>query len=149
MYVKIEYVEKYSNPSLRGLIIWLASGIWFAPLLPIMQIMLPLVPKVVESPIPEQLKLPIALALGPVPIILWSYFYPPGVTVIIVGGEWLWKRKRPITKPLERIMRRFYKAMIGFYKHQSNINSDLIKEDLRKSKGVDCRHLSPDMIHTQ
>ena len=134
MYVKIEYVEKYSNPSLRGLIILLASGIWFAPLLPIMQIMLPLVSKVVESPIPEQLKLPIALALGPVPIILWSYFYHTGVTVIIVAGEWIWKRKRPITKPLERIMRRLYEAMIGFDKHLSNINSDLIKEDLRKSK---------------
>ena len=135
MYVKIEYVEKYSNPCLRGLIVLLASGIWFALLFPIMQIMLPLISKVVESPIPEQLKLPIALALGPVPIILWSYFYPTGVTVIIVAGEWLWKRKRPITKPLVRIMRRLYAALIGFDKYLSNINSDLIKEDLRKSKG--------------
>ena len=62
MYVKIEYVEKYSNPCLHGLIILMTSGIWFALLLPIMQIMLPLVSKVVESPIPKQLKLPIALA---------------------------------------------------------------------------------------
>ena len=134
MYVKIEYVEKYNNRCLRGLIVLMASGLWFAALLPIMQIMLPLVSKVVESPIQEQLKLPIALALGPLPVILWGYFYPTGVTVIIVAGEWLWKRKRPITKPLERIMRRLYEAMIGFDKHISNINSDLIKEDLRKIK---------------
>ena len=134
MYVKIGYVEKYSNPCLRGVIVLLATGIWFAALFPVMQILVPLASKVFESPIPEPLQFPIALLLGPVPIVLWTYFYPSGAMLIIVAGEWLWKRRGPVAKPLEKISRRLYKVIVGFDKSLSKLNSELIDEDLRKRR---------------
>ena len=134
MYVKIGYVEKYSNPCLRGLIVFLASGIWVAVVFPAMQILLPLGDKVFESPIPDPLKSPMAWLLGPVPIVLWIYFYPSILSLIIIAGEWLWKRRGPVAKPLEKILRRLYKAIVGFDKSLSKLNSDLIDEDLRKRR---------------
>ena len=103
MYVKIGYVEKYSNPCLRGLIVFLASGIWLAAVFPAMQILLPLGDKAFEWPIPDPLKSPMAWLLGPVPIVLWIYFYPSIVSLIIIAGEWLWKRRAPVAKPLEKL----------------------------------------------
>ncbi|QNJ02964.1 hypothetical protein SynPROSU1_01361 [Synechococcus sp. PROS-U-1] len=44
-----------------------------------------------------------AWLLGPVPIVLWIYFYPSIVSLIIISGEWLWKRGAPVAKPLEKI----------------------------------------------
>ena len=132
MYVKIEYVEKYSNPCLRGLIVLLATGIWFAALFPIMNLILPLGSRVFESSIPEPLQFPIALLLGPVPIVLWIHFYPSGATLIIIAGEWLWKRRGPVAKPLEGILRKLYDAIVGFDKSLSKLNSELIDEDLRQ-----------------
>lgn len=134
MYVKIGYVEKYSNPCLRGLIVLLASGIWLAAVFPVMQILVPLVSRAFESSIPEPLQFPIALLLGPVPIVLWIYFYPSIVSLIIIAGEWLWKRRGPVAKPLEKNLRRLYKAIVGFDKSLSKLNSELIDEDLRKRR---------------
>ena len=134
MYVKIGYVEKYSNPCLRGLIVFLASGIWLAAVFPVMQILLPLGDKVFESPIPDPLKSPMAWLLGPVPIVLWIYFYPSIVSLIIIAGEWLWKRRGPVAKPFEKYLRRLYKAIVRFDKSLSKLNSELIDEDLRKRR---------------
>ena len=134
MYVKIGSVEKYINPCLRGLIVFLASGIWLAAVFPVMQILLPLGDKVFEWPIPDPLKSPMAWLLGPVPIVLWIYFYPSIVSLIIIAGEWLWKRRGPVAKPLEKILRRLYKAIVGFDKSLSKLNSELIDEDLRKRR---------------
>ena len=66
MYVKIGYVEKYSNPCLRGVTVSLATGIWFAALLSAMPILLPMGDKVYELPIPEPLQFRITWLLGPV-----------------------------------------------------------------------------------
>ena len=44
-----------------------------------------------------------AWLLGPVPIVLWIYFYPSIVSLIIIAGEWLWKRRAPVAKPLEKL----------------------------------------------
>ena len=134
MYVKIGYVEKYNNPCLRGLIVFLASGIWLAAVFPVMQILLPLGDKVFEWPIPDPLKSPMAWLLGPVPIVLWIYFYPSIVSLIIIAGEWLWKRRGPVAKPFEKYLRRLYKAIVGFDKSLSKLNSELIDEDLRKRR---------------
>ena len=91
MYAKIGYIEKYSNPCLRGLIVFLVSGIWIwaAAVFPAMQISLPLVDNVFDSLISEPLKSLIAWLLGPAPIVLWIYFCPSFVSLII-AEEWLW-----------------------------------------------------------
>ena len=68
-----------------------------------MQILLPLGDKAFEWPIPDPLKSPMAWLLGPVPIVLWIYFYPSIVSLIIIAGEWLWKRRAPVAKPLEKL----------------------------------------------
>ena len=99
-----------------------------------MQILLPLGDKAFEWPIPDPLKPPMAWLLGPVPIVLWIYFYPSIVSLIIIAGEWLWKRRGPVAKPLEKILRRLYKAIVGFDKSLSKLNSELIDEDLRKRR---------------
>jgi len=134
MYVKIGYIQKYSNPCLRGLIVLLASGIWFAALFPVIKISIPLSSKVFESPIPESLQFPIALLLGPVPILLWTYFYPSGATLIIIAGEWLWERSGHVVKPLAKILRKFYESIIRLDRSLSKLNSELIEEDLRKHR---------------
>ena len=134
MYVKIGYVEKYSNPCLRGVVVSLATGIWFSALLSAMPILLPMGDKVYELPIPELLQSTIAWLLGPVFFVLWIYFYPGLVTLIIIAGEWLWKRRGPVANPLERILRRLYEAIVGFDKSLSKLNSELIDEDLRKRR---------------
>ena len=134
MYVKIGYVEKYINPCLRGVIVSLVTGIWFAALLSAMPILLPMGDKVYELPFQEPLQSPIARILGPVPFMLWIYFYPSVVSLIIIAGEWLWKRSGPVAKPLEKNLRRLYKAIVGLDKSLSKLNSELIDEDLRKRR---------------
>ena len=89
MYAKIGYIEKYSNPCLRGLIVFLVSEIWAAAVFSAMQILLPLVDNVFESPISEPLKSLIAWLLGPAPIVLWIYFCLSFVSLIL-AEEWLW-----------------------------------------------------------
>lgn len=119
MYVKIGYIEKYSNPCLQALIVFLVSWIWATAVFPAMQISLPLVDNVFESPISEPLKSLMAWLLGPAPIVLWIYFCPSFVSLII-AGEWLWERRGPVVKPLEKILRKVYEAIIRLDKSLSN-----------------------------